>query len=216
MSKARQLPSLLILHDVIVNMYLPTSTIRGGHCRWMKVSPLVWCKISIWKMSDVYNFGMADLQLFHFIEHSPCYDRDFLLLPKSQRCEYSNRLDDLGFNPQVQLIVIRFCLASWRNCGNFTLNNVLFPSNVSANLSISFLPRIGFLLSWPFPFESKSKGNATLYHKVKIQYRPYCCTSFSIHSKQCGILSIITSSIGYIFCHMLDDLFMFDAMNIDH
>jgi hypothetical protein len=34
--------------------------------------------------------------------------------------------------------------------------------------------------------------------------------------KQCGILSITTSSIGYIFCHMLDDIFVFDAMNIDH
>jgi hypothetical protein len=182
----------------------------------MKVSPLVWCKISICKMSGVSDYGMADLQLFHFIERGPCYDRDFLLLPESRRCEYSNRSDDFGFNPQVQLIVIRFCPASWRNCGNCMLNNVLFPSNVSASLSVSFLPCIGFLLSWPFPFESKSKGNVTLYHKVKIRYQHYCCTSFFIHSKQCGILSITTSSIGYIFCQMLDDLFMVDAMNIDH
>jgi hypothetical protein len=63
-------------------------------------------------MSDVYTYGMADLQLFHFIERGPCYDRDFLLLPESQRCEYSNSSDDFGFNPQVQLIVIRFCPAS--------------------------------------------------------------------------------------------------------
>lgn len=154
LSGAGQLPSLLVLRcchceHVFTNL---------NNWRWtmqMKVSPLVWCKISICKMSDVYNYGMADVQLFHFIEHGPCYDRDFLLLPETQRCKYSNRSDDFGFNPQVQLIVIRFCPASWRNCGNCTLNNVLFPSNVSASLSVSFLPCIGFLLSWPFPFESK-------------------------------------------------------------
>ncbi len=155
LSGAGQLPSLLVLRychceHVFTNLNNRRWTMQMNEgkstCLMQNINlQNEWC-LQLW-------YGR--LATVSFIEHGPCYDRDFLLLPETQRCEYSNRSDDFGFNPQVQLIVIRFCPASWRNCGNCTLNNVLFPSNVSASLSVSFLPCIGFLLSWPFPFESK-------------------------------------------------------------